>query len=98
MYGRMAVGGRYRVCEKEAVATLKDLLQQRLRYSEYDGARFLDAVQNARLVTNAERYYRIMYYGSNLSLGRRIRHQLDYTCHGLFITLSRRVAGQMICR
>ena len=30
---------------------------------EQDGERFLDAVQNARVVANAERYYRAMYYG-----------------------------------
>ena len=77
VYGRMAVGGRYRVCEKEAVAALQDLLKQRLRYAEYDGARFLDAVQNARLVANAERYYRIMYYGSNESWNLRDHHMFD---------------------
>jgi protein-L-isoaspartate(D-aspartate) O-methyltransferase len=77
LYGRLAVGGRYRVCEDEAVATLKDLLEQRLEYTQYDGARFLDAVQNARLVANAERYYRIMYYGSNESWNHRDQHMFD---------------------
>jgi protein-L-isoaspartate(D-aspartate) O-methyltransferase len=77
LYGRLAVGGRYRVCEKEAVATLTDLLRQRLEYTQYDGARFLDAVQNARLVANAERYYRIMYYGSNESWNHRDQHMFD---------------------
>lgn len=77
LYGRLAVGGRYRVCENEAVATLKDLLKQRLEYTQYDGARFLDAVQNARLVANAERYYRVMYYGSNESWNHRDQHMFD---------------------
>jgi protein-L-isoaspartate(D-aspartate) O-methyltransferase len=77
MYGRLAIGGRYRVCENEAVATLKDLLKQRLEYAQYDGARFLDAVQNARLVANAERYYRIMYYGSNESWNHRDAHMFE---------------------
>jgi protein-L-isoaspartate(D-aspartate) O-methyltransferase len=77
LYGRLAVGGRYRVCEDEAVAALKDLLKQRLQYAQYDGARFLDAVQNARLVANAERYYRVMYYGSNESWNHRDRHMFD---------------------
>jgi erythromycin esterase-like protein len=77
LYGRLAVGGRYRVCEDEAVATLKDLLQQRLKYTQYDGAWFLDAVQNARLVANAERYYRVMYYGSNESWNHRDQHMFD---------------------
>ena len=77
LYGRLAVGGRYRVCEDEVVAVLTDLLKQRLRYTQYDGARFLDAVQNARLVANAERYYRIMYYGSNESWNHRDQHMFD---------------------
>ena len=77
LYGRLAVGGRYRVCENEAVAMLTDLLKQRLQYAECDGARFLDAVQNARLVANAERYYRIMYYGSNESWNHRDSHMFD---------------------
>ncbi len=77
LYGRLAVGGRYRVCEDEAVATLKDLLKQRFEYTQFDGVRFLDAVQNARLVANAERYYRIMYYGSNESWNHRDGHMFD---------------------
>jgi protein-L-isoaspartate(D-aspartate) O-methyltransferase len=74
LYGRLAVGGRYRVCEAEAVATLKDLLERRLEYSEHDGIRYFDAVQNARLVANAEHYYRAMYYGGNESWNLRDRH------------------------
>ncbi len=77
LYGRLAVGGRYRVCEDEAVATLRDLLKERLEYAQYDGARFLDAVQNARLIANAERYYRVMYYGSNESWNHRDQHMFD---------------------
>jgi protein-L-isoaspartate(D-aspartate) O-methyltransferase len=77
LYGRLAVGGRYRVCESEAVATLKDLLKQRLEYAQYDGVQFLDAVQNARLVANAERYYRVMYYGSNESWNHRDSHMFE---------------------
>jgi protein-L-isoaspartate(D-aspartate) O-methyltransferase len=77
LYGRLAVGGRYRICENEAVATLTELLKQRLQYTQYDGARFLDAVQNARLVANAERYYRVMYYGSNESWNHRDQHMFD---------------------
>jgi protein-L-isoaspartate(D-aspartate) O-methyltransferase len=77
LYGRMAVGGRYRVCENEAVAALTDLLKQRLKYVQYDGAHFMDAVQNARLVANAERYYRVMYYGGAASWNLRDRHMFD---------------------
>src|SRR5262249_31500140 len=57
-YGRAALTGRYRVCEREAVAMLRDLLTKELEYTERDGASFLDAVRNAAVVANAERYYR----------------------------------------
>ncbi|MEX2286403.1 MAG: protein-L-isoaspartate(D-aspartate) O-methyltransferase [Planctomycetaceae bacterium] len=77
LYGRMAIGGQYRVCEDEAVATLTDLLKERLRYAQYDGARFMDVIQNARLVADAERYYRVMYYGSNESWNLRDQHMFD---------------------
>jgi protein-L-isoaspartate(D-aspartate) O-methyltransferase len=56
---------------------LSDLLTQRGRYVVRDGERFLDAVQNARLVRNAERYYRTMYYGSRESWNLRDTHMFD---------------------
>jgi protein-L-isoaspartate(D-aspartate) O-methyltransferase len=76
-YGRAALTGRYRVCEKEAVAMLEELMKRRLEYLEHDGVRFLDAVANAKLITNAERYYRAMYYGSAASWNLRDRHMFD---------------------
>ena len=56
---------------------LRDLLDQRLEYCMRDGERFFDAVQNARLVANAERYYRVMYYGSRESWNLRDQHMFD---------------------
>jgi protein-L-isoaspartate(D-aspartate) O-methyltransferase len=76
-YGRAALSGRYRVCEREAVAMLRDMLARRLEYAERDGERFLDAVQNARLVADAERYYRTMYYGAAASWNQRDQHMAD---------------------
>ncbi len=73
-YGRAALSGRYPTCEDDVVRTLKDLLAKQHTYATYDGERFLDAVQNARLVANAERYYRIMYYGSRASWNLRDEH------------------------
>ncbi len=66
-YGHAALTGAYPTCEADVVRVLTDLLHKRRDYAERDGERFMDAVQNARLVTNAERYYRIMYYGSRAS-------------------------------
>lgn len=76
-YGRAALTGKYRQCERDAVAMLKDLLEQRIEYSEKDGDDFVDALQNARVVADAERYYRIMYYGSVAAWNLRDQHMFD---------------------
>ena len=76
-YGHAALTGAYQSCEREVVTTLLDLMDKRRAYAEHDGERFLDAVQNARLVTNAERYYRIMYYGSRASWNLRDGHMFE---------------------
>lgn len=76
-YGRAALSGRYRVCEREAVAMLRDLMERRVDYAVRDGEAVFDAVQNARLVADAERYYRAMYYGSNESWNLRDRHMFE---------------------
>jgi protein-L-isoaspartate(D-aspartate) O-methyltransferase len=76
-YGHAALTGRYPTCEADVVHALSDLLQKREVYAAHDGERFLDAVQNARLVTNAERYYRIMYYGSRASWNLRDEHMFN---------------------
>ncbi len=76
-YGRAAVTGRWRLCEDEVVAMLEDLLHRRLEYMRRDGERFLDAAQNARLVADAERYYRVMYRGGHDSWNLRDRHMFD---------------------
>lgn len=76
-YGRAAASGRYRECEHQVVRMLSDLLERRLDYSLRDGERYLDAVQNARLVKNAERYYRSMYEGYSDSWNLRDSHMFD---------------------
>jgi protein-L-isoaspartate(D-aspartate) O-methyltransferase len=76
-YGHAALTGRYPTCEKPVVQMLRDLLTSRGRYAEHDGERFMNAVQNARLVANAERYYRIMYYGSRASWNLRDEHMFE---------------------
>ena len=73
-YGHAALTGSYHTCEPHVVRALKDLLENRIAYAERDGERFFDAVQNARLVANAERYYRVMYYGSRASWNLRDEH------------------------
>lgn len=76
-YGRMALSGQYRECERDVTAMLSDMLKSRAEYSARDGERFADAVHNARVVANAERYYRVMYYGSAESWNLRDRHMFE---------------------
>jgi protein-L-isoaspartate(D-aspartate) O-methyltransferase len=76
-YGRMVLDEAYRSCEADAVAMLRDLLARRLDYARRDGDRFFDAEQNARLVAEAERYYRTMYYGSRGTWNLRDTHMAD---------------------
>jgi protein-L-isoaspartate(D-aspartate) O-methyltransferase len=76
-YGHAALTRNYQTCEREVVSMLTDLMQKRRAYAEHDGERFLDAVQNARLIANAERYYRIMYYGSRASWNLRDSHMFE---------------------
>jgi protein-L-isoaspartate(D-aspartate) O-methyltransferase len=56
---------------------LEDILHKQSDYAAHDGERFMDAVQNARLVTDAERYYRVMYYGSRDSWNLRDNHMFE---------------------
>jgi protein-L-isoaspartate(D-aspartate) O-methyltransferase len=77
VYGQAALTGAYRSCETEVASMLTDLLKKRSAYVAHDGERFLDAVQNARLVANAEHYYRIMYYGSRASWNLRDTHMYE---------------------
>ena len=76
-YGRAALRGSYHKCEQAVAHILTELLQKRQAYGLRDGERFFDAAQNARLVTNAEEYYRIMYYGSRASWNHRDSHMFE---------------------
>lgn len=77
LYGQVSINKQYRKCESDVLANLQDLLRKRLDYSLADGERFFNATQNARLVANAERYYRTMYYAENNSWNQRDQHMFD---------------------
>ena len=76
-YGRAVVQGGHSSCENGAVAQLQDLLTHRLDYIHGDGEAWFDAMQNARIVRAAERYYRAMYRSSTESWNLRDRHMFD---------------------
>jgi protein-L-isoaspartate(D-aspartate) O-methyltransferase len=76
-YGHAAITGRMESCEEEVVGMLTGLLKKRLDYSRDDGDEYFEATRNAAIVTNAEKYYRIMYYGSAEWWNLRDQHMFD---------------------
>jgi erythromycin esterase-like protein len=80
-YGRAVLTAGYRKCEQVVVEQCRQLLEKQLAYARQDGEGFLDAVQNARLVAAAERYYRIMYYGGAASWNLRDTHMAETLGH-----------------
>jgi protein-L-isoaspartate(D-aspartate) O-methyltransferase len=73
-YGRAALTEGFRRCEGPVLQVLQDILSRRLAV---DDDALLDAVQNARLVAAAERYYRAMYYGAAASWNLRDSHMAE---------------------
>jgi protein-L-isoaspartate(D-aspartate) O-methyltransferase len=76
-YGRAALSGVYRSCEADVVRMLKELSQRRAEAAVKNGEDLFDAQLNARLVADAEHYYRIMYYGSDESWNHRDTHMFE---------------------
>lgn len=80
-YGYEAALGLTQSCEKEALQQLLDLRRKAVEYAAkegpIDGDGFFQAEQNARLVVNAERYYRTMFLGRVSSWNLRDRHMMD---------------------
>ena len=74
-YGRAVVTGHFAGCEDEVVQVLGDLLRRRLELGT--GEDYGEAAQNALVVANAERYYRIMYHGSRESWNLRDQHMFE---------------------
>lgn len=77
LYGRLAVSAGYSRCEAAVTAVLRDLLERQLKDGTADHEALLDAAQSARLVRDAEAYYRAMYYGGPESWNLRDRHMFD---------------------
>nr|WP_295373973.1 protein-L-isoaspartate(D-aspartate) O-methyltransferase [uncultured Sphingosinicella sp.] len=79
-YGRMAITRGYAQCEQPVAQMLRELLQKRMEYVAEDGDEYLDAAANARLVKNAEAYYRVMYHGAAESWNLRDTHMFETLC------------------
>ena len=80
-YGYVASFGLSASCENEVVAQLRDLQARAADYLQRDGVDAADAFfyaqQNARLVMNAEEYYRTMFRGRISSWNLRDRHMTE---------------------
>jgi erythromycin esterase-like protein len=80
-YGYATTRGRAEPCEDEAIAQLMELRRKYGDLMSRDGQiaedEFFYAEQNARLVANAERYYRSMFRGRDESWNLRDEHMTD---------------------
>jgi len=76
-YARGVLIGEHSSSEDAVVSLLTELLARRIDYSQRDGSRYFDATGNARLVANAERYYRAMFQGAADSWNRRDAHMFE---------------------
>jgi erythromycin esterase-like protein len=80
-YGYAASFGLSRSCEDDVIAQLVDLRQRAAEYARRDGRIAADeyffAEQNARLVRNAEQYYRSMFGGRVESWNVRDTHMME---------------------
>ena len=77
LYGRNALIEGYARCEVGVVQMLRDLLQHQVDCFAEECDEWLDAQANARLVKNAEAYYRVMYHGSAASWNLRDTHMFE---------------------
>ena len=80
-YGSAVLADRYRECQDDVTKMLSDLLSKSLEFAGRDGESFLDAAQNARVVANAERYYKLMYQGAPDSWNLRDSHMFETLNH-----------------
>jgi erythromycin esterase-like protein len=89
-YGYAASFGMTRSCEDDVVNQLVELRRRAAEYASRDGQvaadEFFYAEQNARLVKNAEEYYRSMFRGRASSWNLRDRHMAE-TLHALYTHL-----------
>jgi len=80
-YGLLTSAGLAQWCKDEVIDQLEDLLRRAADTAQRDGRLadddFFDAVQNARLVKNAEAYYRAMFLEEVSSWNLRDRHMAE---------------------
>jgi erythromycin esterase-like protein len=92
-YGYAAAFGLRKPCEDEVVKQLVDIVQHAADYTRQahglDPDDYFFAEQNARLVKNAEKYYRTMFGGRVSTWNLRDRHMVE-TLEALDVHFARR--------
>src|ERR671910_2306223 len=81
IYGFLTATGATRSCREEVVRQLVELQRRGMEYAQRDGLvaenEFFSAEQNARVVKNAEAYYRSMFLEEVSSWNLRDRHMAE---------------------
>jgi erythromycin esterase-like protein len=81
VYGFLTAAGATRSCQEEVVRQLVELQRRAIEYAQRDGRvakdEFFSAEQNARVVKNAEAYYRSMFLEEVSSWNLRDRHMAE---------------------
>lgn len=78
-YGHLAASAGFAVCEQPVVEMLCALHARQMACLE-DCEALRDATANARLIANAEAYYRAAYWGSTESWNLRDTHMFETLC------------------
>ncbi|KAF5600252.1 L-isoaspartate O-methyltransferase [Fusarium pseudoanthophilum] len=78
-YGLESLATPFQGYEKDVVTMLKDILSKRIEYSAAldDGTEFHSGEQNARVVKDAEQYYKAMYRGRDETWNLRDTHMFE---------------------
>jgi protein-L-isoaspartate(D-aspartate) O-methyltransferase len=77
LYRRAALSRGYADHETAIVARLLDMLEQRFEHALVDGESWLGTGRDRRAVSNAECYYRLMYYATRGSWALRDQHMFE---------------------
>jgi len=77
IYGRVMHAGRHRGCEYEVATVLDTLQRNQVLYKALDEQHYFDALQNARLVKNGERYFRTLFDDNTDSWNQRDQNMYD---------------------
>src|SRR6267378_18687 len=99
VYGFVTGTGLARSCEEEVISQLIELQRRAMEYAQRDGRvaedEFFSAEQNARLVKNAEAYYRSMFLKKVSSWNLRDRHMAE-TLNALAAHLDHQTGGAKV--